>query len=482
MTARKTTEANGERTESGSWIEAVDLSQLDHQSLLPVRAGANKRQVRQIISFWLIAADLLAIILAFGVASVVRLGVLDVDQISMMLLIVLPLFAVFSLYGDAHNAGVITSFPVSYRKGATSFALAAAALMLVVFMLQTGAEFSRLIFVFGAIGSVALIGLFRFMVDRFARNVARDGLYSYLYIYDGVPVRQRQTGSFIDTRQVDVRPDLGDSAVIRRLGLLAQGMDKLIVECQPESRTEWALALKALDVPSELVVPELTEMGPLALRVKDGQCLILLGSGQLKWSQRVTKRTFDLAFTFVTLPFLLPLFFVVGLAIKLDSPGPVFFRQERIGLGNRSFMIWKFRSMRDDLRDDFGAKSTGRVDKRVTRVGNFLRKTSIDELPQIFNILLGDMSVVGPRPHASASRAENKLFWEIDQRYWHRHAVKPGLTGLAQVRGFRGSTEVTADLSNRLQSDLEYVSKWSLLGDIRIVLQTTSVLVHRNAF
>ena len=120
--------------------------------------------------------------------------------------------------------------------------------------------------------------------------------------------------------------------------------------------------------------------------------------------------------------------------------------------------------------------------QRVTRVGAFLRKSSIDELPQLFNVLKGDMSLVGPRPHAIGSLAGNKLFWEVDQRYWHRHSLRPGLTGLAQIRGLRGATDHESDLSSRLQSDLEYLVGWTIFRDVRILFATVGVLVHDRAF
>ncbi len=142
----------------------------------------------------------------------------------------------------------------------------------------------------------------------------------------------------------------------------------------------------------------------------------------------------------------------------------------------------KFRSMRHDKLDPEGNRSAARDDDRVTRIGAFIRRTSIDELPQIVNVLKGDMSFVGPRPHALGSRANNKYFWDIDRQYWQRHCLKPGLTGLAQVRGHRGATEHEKDLTDRLQSDLEYIAGWSLRRDIGIVLRTVRVLTHRNAF
>ena len=142
----------------------------------------------------------------------------------------------------------------------------------------------------------------------------------------------------------------------------------------------------------------------------------------------------------------------------------------------------KFRSMREEKLDADGEQSTGRNDDRITRIGRLIRRTSIDELPQLINVLRGEMSIVGPRPHALASRANSKLFWEVDAAYWRRHSLKPGLTGLAQVRGHRGATEEEKDLTDRLESDLEYISNWSIRRDIRIMVQTLRVLVHDKAY
>jgi lipopolysaccharide/colanic/teichoic acid biosynthesis glycosyltransferase len=146
------------------------------------------------------------------------------------------------------------------------------------------------------------------------------------------------------------------------------------------------------------------------------------------------------------------------------------------------FNLLKFRSMRVAESDSAGAHSTQREDARVTRVGRFIRATSLDELPQLLNVLHGDMSLVGPRPHALGSLAGIELFWDVDRRYWHRHTLKPGITGLAQVRGHRGATLQREDLILRLQSDFEYSERWSLWRDIAILFATVKVIVHRNAF
>ena len=172
----------------------------------------------------------------------------------------------------------------------------------------------------------------------------------------------------------------------------------------------------------------------------------------------------------------------MALAVKLDSPGPVFFRQRRVGRGQAPIELLKFRTMRTDRCDADGAHSTRRSDDRITRIGGFLRRTSLDELPQLFNVLAGSMSLVGPRPHAIGSRAGEKLFWEVSHDYWLRHAMKPGMTGLAQVRGHRGATTREEDLTLRLRSDLEYLSGWTPLRDLAIIARTARVVMHPNAF
>jgi lipopolysaccharide/colanic/teichoic acid biosynthesis glycosyltransferase len=190
----------------------------------------------------------------------------------------------------------------------------------------------------------------------------------------------------------------------------------------------------------------------------------------------------DIGASVLALAFALPILLVAALAIKLEDGGPILFQQKRVGRRNELFSIFKLRTMRVERSDGDGMRSASRDDDRVTRVGRVLRRTSIDELPQLFNVLKGDMSLVGPRPHAIGSLAGEKLFWEVDQRYWQRHSLRPGLTGLAQVRGFRGATDREADLTSRLQADLEYITGWTIWRDLRILMGTTFVLVHDRAF
>ena len=244
----------------------------------------------------------------------------------------------------------------------------------------------------------------------------------------------------------------------------------------------WALALKGADVDGEVIAPELDEVGALGVKSFGETSTLLVAKSPLGRVDRALKRSLDLFLAIAALPVLLPVMLGVAIAVRLDSPGPILFRQKRLGLGNRIFEMYKFRSMYAEQSDSLGSVSATRADGRVTRVGRFIRATSLDELPQVFNVLLGDMSIVGPRPHPILCKAEDRLFWDIDVAYWHRHAVKPGITGLAQVRGLRGATEQAIQFTNRLQSDLEYLEGWTILRDVAIILATFRVLIHRNAF
>lgn len=184
------------------------------------------------------------------------------------------------------------------------------------------------------------------------------------------------------------------------------------------------------------------------------------------------KASLDYAVAAVGLLCLAPLLGLIALAIKLDSPGPVFFRQRRYGQNNRVFRIFKFRTMAV-AEDGATVKQAERNDPRVTKIGRFLRRTSIDELPQLINVLTGDMSIVGPRPHALA---HDQIFEEELDLFSRRRRVRPGLTGWAQVHGFRGETKTTDDVRSRMQHDLYYIDNWSIWLDIEIIARTVFVL------
>ncbi|MGE3645555.1 MAG: undecaprenyl-phosphate glucose phosphotransferase [Beijerinckiaceae bacterium] len=178
-----------------------------------------------------------------------------------------------------------------------------------------------------------------------------------------------------------------------------------------------------------------------------------------------------------------PLLALVALAVKLDSRGPVFFRQIRYGFNNEPIHIFKFRSMYTDLCDSRATRLVTKDDPRVTRVGRFIRKTSIDELPQLFNVLLGDLSLVGPRPHAMQAKAAGQVYDEVVDGYFARHKMKPGITGWAQINGWRGETDTLEKIEQRVRHDLYYIENWSIAFDLYILLKTPlSLLDTKNAY
>lgn len=187
---------------------------------------------------------------------------------------------------------------------------------------------------------------------------------------------------------------------------------------------------------------------------------------------RVTKRAFDIIVASLALAALAPFFIAVAIAIRMGDPGPVFFRQWRIGRGGKLFRIYKFRTMAQDKCDSSGISQTVEGDPRVTRIGRFLRRTSLDELPQLINILKGEMSVVGPRPHVPGMLAAGIPYEDFDPRYSARHSVRPGLTGLAQVKGFRGETSAPFPARMRIEYDLEYIRRQSFALDLKIAVLT----------
>ncbi|MCC2096399.1 MAG: undecaprenyl-phosphate glucose phosphotransferase [Hyphomicrobiales bacterium] len=194
--------------------------------------------------------------------------------------------------------------------------------------------------------------------------------------------------------------------------------------------------------------------------------------------ERFQKRVFDIVMSSVALLLLSPLILLVAIAIKLDSRGPVFFLQRRYGFNQEPFRIYKFRSM-STMEDGRVIRQVSRNDSRVTRVGRFIRRTNIDELPQLLNVLFGDMSLVGPRPHALA---HDQMYERQIANYARRHNVKPGITGWAQVNGFRGETDTCEKMRGRVEHDLQYIDHWSMLLDIRICFLTVfSSKSYKNA-
>jgi len=228
-------------------------------------------------------------------------------------------------------------------------------------------------------------------------------------------------------------------------------------------------------------VPDISSLSLINHHVKEisGLPIITLSESPLEGSNLLYKNLFDITATSIILILFSPVLLITALLIKLSSPGPVIFRQERHGWNNKVFTIYKFRSMKVHKEDAGKITQASQSDDRVTAIGRFIRSTSIDELPQLFNVLKGDMSLVGPRPHAIA---HNELFEHQIDDYLARHKIKPGITGLAQITGFRGETDTLDKMHGRVQQDISYINNWSLALDIEILFKTGFSLVSDTTY
>jgi lipopolysaccharide/colanic/teichoic acid biosynthesis glycosyltransferase len=430
---------------------------------------------------YLIALDIVCIVASFAFAASLRGALFDDAWVRIVALLV-PIYLFVGVHGRAYSEETLADPLHTLARGSRGLLVALAMMTLAAYYLKTSTDLPRLTVAIGWLSAAMSVGVVRYFYVRHLHAIVGGNPFGAALIWErGQPIPPMD---FALTIVADDRfdPERHDPFMYDRLAKALDGVHKVVVSCRPEQRLAWTHALKGANVQSEILMPELEALAPLGINAHAGQTALVVAHGPLGLTDRVVKRLFDVAVASLALVVLAPAMIAVAIAIKLTSEGPVFFRQTRIGRGNKVFEVLKFRSMRVEASDHAGDRSASRDDERITAVGRFIRKTSIDELPQLINILRGDMSVVGPRPHALGSRAADKLFWEVDGRYWHRHAAKPGLTGLAQVRGYRGATLAEDDLRNRLQADLEYLEAWSIWRDLKIIVQTFQVLVHRNAF
>ncbi len=394
----------------------------------------------------------------------------------------MPLYILMGLNGGAFTTETLSTIRAGVMRALQAVLLAGASVVLAAFFLKQGEHISRVTLLIDILlGGVLLLTARIFYHGRVKRRYGAK-LHNEVLILDGCD-RAAPAGMFVlDAQKIGLRCDVRDPMMLDRIGRMLKPADRVVIACRSEQRRNWAMVMKGANIHAEIVSDDLTALGPIGTGRFGSESTVVVAAGSLDLRQRLMKRALDMTLALLALVALAPLLALVALAVRMDSVGPVLFVQDRIGRGNRLFGIYKFRSMYAEHSDGAGNRSTTRSDSRITPVGRVLRSSSIDELPQLLNILKGDMSFVGPRPHALGSLAGDLLFWEVDERYWHRHACKPGLTGLAQVRGFRGATLEEVDLTNRLQADLEYMAGWTIWRDVSIIIATLRVVLHRNAY
>ncbi|MFM7376746.1 MAG: sugar transferase [Erythrobacter sp.] len=432
----------------------------------------------------MLLADGALIYFSFALAALIWEGMWAQYRAMITAHVMLPVFFTIALYNGSYGVRALGSWIFAARQALIALAIAAALTNFVAFYTKSNDTFSRGVTTLGLVLAAVLMVSMRRVIAMVI--LARWGgrVTNRLVIDDGGTGFDFDGAERISAAEYNLDPGSHDPFMLDRLGKLLRHQDQVVVSCPQERRQGWAFLLKCAGVYGEIVSEPAHTLGAVGVHRYDAldRTTLVVSTGPLRLRARILKRLFDVVVAGGALLVLSPLLILTAILIKLEDGGPVLFIQRRLGRGNQFFDMFKFRSMREEKLDHDGNRSAGREDDRVTRIGAFIRRTSIDELPQIINVLKGDMSIVGPRPHALGSRANNKYFWDIDRKYWQRHCLKPGLTGLAQVRGHRGATEHEKDLTDRLQSDLEYIAAWSLRNDIAIALRTVMVLRHKNAF
>jgi lipopolysaccharide/colanic/teichoic acid biosynthesis glycosyltransferase len=275
-----------------------------------------------------------------------------------------------------------------------ALAISAAAVVFIAFYTKSSEDFSRLVFTAGVFLSALILGWMRLQMRSFIRWRCGDNVLDEVVIDDGGPAIDLPRARRIDAAAMKLTPDLDDPLALHRIGAALGTIDRVVISCPPERRSAWAVILKGANIEGELVDDTVSDLGAHGARISNGHGLLRVSVGPLGLRARVMKRLFDIALAGAAAIVLAPLFLIVTIAILIEDGSPVLFVQRRVGRGNRFFDMYKFRSMTHAQTDSDGKVSASREDKRVTRVGSLIRRTSIDELPQIFNVLKGDMSIL----------------------------------------------------------------------------------------
>lgn len=411
-------------------------------------------------------------------------------------LIVATVFIVAAYLQDIYGAHRLLSFMWQLRKVTFTWLLSLAILAAAAFLLKSTADFSRgTILLFALSGLVGLCGhriVWRF---GFASAFARERL-----IDRKVVLLSLKSLDFTSSRFKDLRKHGFD--VVRHFVLSAahdsdaweQEIRDVIRQSRATDVDEFLLAIDWNELPILQKLSQRLRVVPQPIRLLpdfpiadlvsrpflpvSGTMAIEIQRPPLSVFERAQKRCLDIGLASIALATLAPLLVVVSILVKLDSAGNVIFRQSRRGFNGKPFEIWKFRSMTVAENGATVTQAT-KGDARVTRVGRFLRKSSIDELPQLWNVLRGEMSLVGPRPHALA---HDNYYDQVIEKYVYRHHMKPGLTGWAQVNGFRGETPTIDLMEKRVEYDVWYVSNWNIWLDIRIIVRTALSLMYQDAY
>lgn len=456
-----------------------------------------------IVYVFQIVVDILLTLSLLAILVHIKVGDIPVGYRILMVTAALLQFTIYSLFGVYRRFG---SFFQSVYRLFVAWSLFLLVLLAIGFVTKVSESFSREVFlqwaVLGFIVQVVAYGIasraIGFYRDKFVDRTEcaivgqgrlaehlfssingnkwlPDNIIGFVSFGDGNPAGHEE-------RRERQAPLLGHVSDIR--GIIKYHDIKRVYFAVPlsESGMVEMLHVELLDSNVDLIwVPDIYALKLLnhSIREVAGLPLIFLNESPITSTRTsiLFKDVMDKGLSCLLLLLLLPLFVITAIAIKCGSKGPVFFKQQRHGWDGKVFSIWKFRTMY--LHDDTEVKQATRDDQRITPIGRFLRRSSIDELPQLFNVISGEMSLVGPRPHAVA---HNDYYDDHIENYLLRHRIKPGITGLAQVNGCRGETEEMNKMRERVRFDVEYINNWSLWLDIKILCKTPFTLTSKNIY
>lgn len=424
----------------------------------------------------------------------------------LVILAVLVAYFVFKRI-KLHDLSVLSNPFTQMRRSATAILLLAFVILAIGYATKTSEAISRLWMGGWLLGAYLALVLSRPAVAGLYRRLERAGVFLRRFVVFSTVAELDALQNFLD-RWAKIalpsdtivgvfldHPDLAAKKGFRSQHLVKGAIDDFL-EWSGNQRVDRAIAVVS-PVDSKSMEPMLQKIRSVSLDLDlvagqvdetwarrevgkiAGLPVIRIMTRPLDTGQFVLKRMEDLMIAGLALLFLGPLLLLITLAIKLDSPGPVLFRQVRHGFNNRPFYVLKFRTMYHTKKVLSDLSQARRNDPRVTRLGALLRKSSLDELPQLFNVLRGDMSIVGPRPHAVE---HNDMYAQQIDAYLARHRIKPGITGWAQVNGLRGETNTLDKMHKRVEYDLFYVDHWSLTFDLKIIIMTIPCLVRYTAY
>jgi Undecaprenyl-phosphate glucose phosphotransferase len=427
------------------------------------------------------------------------------EQYFRVALLASVVYALVAELSGCYEVQILFSARSSWTRVLAGWSATATVMLVLAFFLKTSEEFSRSWTIVWFVTAAVTLCLVRTVGTTWLRRMRARGVLNQRVVIFGSGSPGERLASYIRNNSnlmidllgfCDDRRTARDGQPIPGLAYLGS-LESLIESIKLGEVDQVIIALPAVsesrlrEVVGRLaMLPVLTRLAPYAPEMAfTAHSFVFLGELPLvtlferpiSGLDQVIKRVEDLVLASLLLMVLAPLFIIIAIAIKLDSPGSIFFRQPREGFNHNVFRIWKFRTMRAAALEYDDIRQATQNDTRVTRVGRLLRMTSLDEVPQLINVLSGEMSLVGPRPHASSTRIGDVRFAEVAQNYAARHRVKPGMTGWAQVNGWRGETDTEEKLLKRIEYDLFYIENWSIGFDLYIMIRTFVAVVSARA-